>query len=171
MTNRIKMMLDLREGFYVFDEDVNHVFYEMSDELANTMFKSYYKSVDFESDTYEDFQNEISNVFKGLYGEFMPNLSSVIELDDKIIGGLLLCIFKNEPTITYLFTAPEYQRKNIASKLLAATCFKLIQEGFDKLYLYLNLDNIAAYNLFDNFGFNEISNDNSKYINLEDYEW
>lgn len=156
MANRIKMKLDLLESYYEFDENVNHVFYEMTDSIAKTMYEAYFNSVDFESDTEEDFNIEIGNVFKGLYGEFMPNLSSVIEKDDEIIGGLLLCIFKGEPTVTYLFTKPKYQRKNIARKLLSSTCYKLLNEGYKELFLYLTLDNIPAYNLFDKFGFNEI---------------
>lgn len=167
MVDRIKMKLNLADGYYKSNEDVNQVFYEMSDELANTMYKAYSNSVDFEGDTLEDFQDEISNVFKGLYGEFMPNLSSVIEKDDKIIGGLLLCIFKGEPTITYLFTNPDYQRKDVATILLENTCYKLLNEGFEYLYLYLNLNNIPAYNLFDKFGFNEVIYNKKK--NLEDY--
>ena len=169
MSNRIKMKLNLKENFYEQSEDVSPVFYEMSSELAKTMLSAYSNSVDFEGDDLEDFENEISNVFKGLYGEFMPDLSSVIEVGDKISSGLLLCIFKDEPTVTYMFTNPIYQRKGIAEKLLNNTCYKLLEKGYSNLYLYLNLDNIPAYNLFDNFGFNEITEDKKININLEEF--
>ncbi|WP_100065265.1 GNAT family N-acetyltransferase [Miniphocaeibacter massiliensis] len=167
MNNRIKMKLDLTEGFYETYEDIKPVFYEMSDELAKSMLDSYSNSVDFEGDDLEDFENEISNVFKGLYGEFAPNLSSVLEVGDTIVGGLLLCIFKNEPTVTYLFTKPNFQRNGIAAKLLNNTCYKLLEKGYKELFLYLNLENIPAYNLFDSFGFNEIIDKNN--ITMEEF--
>ncbi len=169
MNNRIKMKLDLTESFNEPHEDVKQVFYEMSDELAKSMLEAYVNSADFEGDTLKDFQDEISNVFKGLYGEFMPNLSSALEIGDEIVGCLLLCIFKGEPTITYLFTNPKFQRKGIAVKLLANSSYKLLQEGYGELFLYLNLDNIPAYNLFDTFGFNEIIDPSLTKNNLEDF--
>lgn len=156
MASRIEMKLDLLAAYYEFDEDVSGVFYEMTDSIADSIHEAYCNSVDFESDTVESFKAEIGNVFNGLYGEFKPDLSSVIEMDNEIVGGLLLCIFRGEPTVTYLFTNPKYQRKNFANKLLSSTCYKLLNDGYKELYVYLNLKNIPAYNLFDKFGFNEI---------------
>ena len=168
MANRIEMKLDLVNGIYESYPNVSPVFYEMTEEIAQVMYDSYYGSIEYESETYEDFLDEITFVFKGLYGEFMPNLSSVYEYNNEIIGALLLCIYKDDPMVTYMFTKPGYQRKNIGLRLLSTTCFKLLNEGYKELFLYLNLDNKPAYNLFDKFGFNEYTRKKINYTKLED---
>lgn len=153
---RIKLKLDLTQNTYESFPECTPVFYEMIGELASTMYDAYYFTPDFEGDSLNDFKKEIANVFSGLYGEFMPELSFVIEGEDAINSGLLLCIYKDEPTITYLFTTPMAQRQGLAKNLLATCCARLKQIGFTSLYVYLNLENTPAYNLFELFGFNEV---------------
>lgn len=154
---RIKLKLDLTQSIYEEFPECSPLFYEMTEQIAETMYDAYYFTPDFENDTLKDFKEEVANVFSGLYGEFMPEMSFVVEGEDNIKSGLLLCIYKEEPTITYLFTRPRQQRKGYSSNLLSTCCAKLKQIGFTSLYVYLNLENTPAYNLFEKFGFNEIS--------------
>lgn len=152
----IRMVLDLTQNEFVESSRASHIFFEQLEPVAHCMYCSYQDSPDYEEDSEHDFSDELANVFDGLYGEFLPEHSFIIENDDFVSAGLIVCLFKGEPHITYAFTRPEFQGNGLGTELLSHACFCLKKSGFRHLYLYLNLENRPAYNLYDNFGFEEI---------------
>lgn len=150
----MQLDLDLKE----FDPGplAKPFFYEMINPLADCMYDAYRNSREYENEEPSDFETEISNILKGLYGVYMPEASFVLG-DDPIGGAILICLFKGEPTITYLFVHPDRRRQGMAGMLLDTACHALKKNGYHKLMCYLNLDNPAAYALYDQYGFNEVT--------------
>lgn len=153
----IRMGLDLTQNDFLESSRASHIFFEQLDPIAHSMYCSYQDSPDYEEDSERDFSDELANVFDGLYGEFLPEHSFIIEKDDYVLSGLIVCLFKGEPHITYTFTRPEYREEGLGSELLSHACSRLKQSGYKNLYLYLNLENTPAYNLYDKFGFEEMT--------------
>ncbi|MDO5755776.1 MAG: GNAT family N-acetyltransferase [Tissierellia bacterium] len=157
MISRTLMAMDLKEGQFSKDDQVEPFFYEVLEPLAQCMYRAYLNSPEFEGEKEEDFLEELHQVLRGLYGEFMPKASFVLSDKDKILAAHLVCLYKNVPTTTYLFTDPDYRRQGLATSVLEASCHTLTKESYPKIQVYLNLDNQGAYQLYDSFGFNEQS--------------
>ncbi len=157
LDTRIKMCKEITETRWETDFDVKCIEEDMLDELAEVMAEAYADSVDAEGETAEDYRKDLPLIFRGLYGTFLKEASCVIFEDGRIVSGMFVCDFKGEPTITYHFTLERYRNRSYAQYLVHQAEIALQNMGYECLYLYLNLQNINAYNLYDGMGFNEVT--------------
>ncbi len=123
--------------------------------IAETMYRAYKGGVDDEGETEKDYQQEIALMKDGLYGDWIPQASLVRLEDGEVIAGLFFCDFKGEPTLTYHFSLPEHQQRGHAKGLFHRAETILEKMGYDELYLYLSMENVPAYNMYDSLGFEE----------------
>lgn len=171
MATRVKMRKTIVSTEYEYPVDFTVIEESMKEDLTKAMYASYKSSVDYEGDTMEDFREDIELIFRGLYGKFIQEASNVIREEGEIASGLFVCDFKGEPTVTYHFTVEEHQNKAYAKLLLHKAEEVLHAMGYEHMYLYLNLDNINAYNLYDSMGFDEVPiKSDVEIIEEEDYE-
>lgn len=128
-------------------------------EVAKSMYDAYKNAIEYENDTVEDFLEEITNVENGLYGTYLDKPSLCIKKGEEVLAGLFVTDFKGDATLTYTFTKEEYQNLGMAIDLIKTSENILVKLGYSELYLYLNLANIPAFNLFESLGFEEVSID------------
>lgn len=88
-------------------------------------------------------------------GDHYINLK--IEVDNKVIGFAISRIVLDEATLFNLAIDPAYQGKGYGRQLLTALCNKLIEKKIVTLWLEVRESNRIARNLYENYGFNELS--------------
>lgn len=169
MPTRIKMKKVLEEERFADSKNLCPMSLPDKVDVAGAMYDAYEGTIDYEEDTIDDFCHEILYVYSNLYGEYLPEASFVYMVDGEIAGGIFLCDYRGEPTITYNFTKKKFQRRGIATRLLENVEKALMDLGYNELYLYLSLENTPAYNLYDRFGFSEVPLDNIEPRDLPDF--
>ncbi len=155
MTTKIKLRKELGSNI-IIGQDFVRLSEIDEKEIAELMYNSYLDTVDYENDTKKNFFDEIQNIKGNLYGVFSDEASLGIIKDGKLISGMFIAIFKDSPTITYQFTNPAYRNYGYARKLIEAADNILYKMGYKYMDLYLSLENVPAYNLYDSLSFEEI---------------
>lgn len=91
----------------------------------------------------------------------------VAEIDNEIIGYIVVKVILDEAEILSLATKPSFRRKGVALALLKDTIFKL--KDIAKIcYLEVRISNIEAINLYRKFGFKEYGVRKNYYIAPEE---
>lgn len=122
-------------------------------DIASVMYEAYKDTVDYEDDTIDDLVMDILNIERGLYGKYLPEASFLAIFKQRVIGGIFLCDFKNEATITYNFTQKKYRNMGVSSTLIQLAENVLFDKGYDDIHLYVSLENQSAFNLYQSLGF------------------
>ncbi len=78
----------------------------------------------------------------------------VAEIDNEIIGYIVVKVILDEAEILSLATKPSFRRKGVASALLKDVIFK-IKDIAKICYLEVRISNIETINLYRKFGFKE----------------
>lgn len=156
MSDRIKMMKYITEvknnSLQTLPIDSS-----MTEELAELMLEAYKATPDYEGETFVETVEELDNVFKGYYGTFMEKEShAVVNEEGELLSAIFLCLYKNEPTITYLFTNPSETGKGYAKGLINKSTDSLHDNGYDKIFLYVSTANKPAISLYKTMGFVQI---------------
>lgn len=91
----------------------------------------------------------------------------VAEIDNEIIGYIVVKVILDEAEILSLATKPSFRRKGVALALLKDTIFKL--KDIAKIcYLEVRISNIEAINLYRKLGFKEYGVRKNYYIAPEE---
>ena len=156
MAERVKMVKYLDET-PLNSLDIEPIDRVRADELAEIMLDAYRDTPDYEGEGFVETIEELDNVFAGYYGTFMAK-NSLMGLDDdgRIAAAILLCLYKNEPTITYQFTSKGNMGKGYATALINAASRTLKLDSFDKIFVYVNTSNGPAHKLYRTMGFVQI---------------
>ena len=80
----------------------------------------------------------------------------VAELDERVVGMLVLWMIVDEAHIASLATHPEFRRQGIAKRLLVVALEKAYAEGARSALLEVRAGNEAAQNMYKRFGFEEV---------------
>lgn len=156
MKDRIKMKKNIYESTIEHSELISLIGLAKAEDIAEAMYDAYLDTTDYENDKVEDFLAEIKNFKNGLYGKALETASLCIANSSEILTGLFVADFKGQATLTYSFTKKAYQNQGLAKILINACENELIKLGYKDLYVYINLENIPAFNLFESLGFQEI---------------
>ncbi len=84
--------------------------------------------------------------------------------DNELLGIIAYSVIYERAEINYIFVRSEYRKKSIGSALLNKTVEKSKEAGLDNISLEVEINNIAAINLYKKFGFEEVSR-REKYYN------
>ena len=96
---------------------------------------------------------------RSLHFEVTDNPASrcwVAELDERVVGMLVLWMIVDEAHIASLATHPEFRRQGIAKRLLVVALEKAYAEGARSALLEVRAGNEAAQNMYKRFGFEEV---------------
>ncbi len=156
MSKRIRMCLRLEKTSYSYPKS-----FVLADEvsleaMAEAMMDAYQDSFDYEGETLDDTLVELDHVLSGYYGEFLREASFVMMKGEEVQACVLLCLYRDEPTITYNFTRKNAQRLGYQTLLIGRVAEILFEKGYHSLYLYVNLDNQGAVRLYESLGFVEV---------------
>lgn len=103
--------------------------------------------------------------FENLTDESNSNISLVIDLNDVIVGFIVLWCAIDEGQIDKVAVLPEYRRKGYAKKLLGEAIKLAECNGCTKFELEVRQSNAAAINLYSGMGFNKAAVRKSYYYN------
>jgi ribosomal-protein-alanine N-acetyltransferase len=79
----------------------------------------------------------------------------VAELDEKIVGMIVVWLIVDEAHVATIATHPDFRRKGIARQLLSHALRKLIEQGARSSFLEVRESNLAAQELYRKFGYEE----------------
>jgi GNAT superfamily N-acetyltransferase len=95
---------------------------------------------------------EIEVLFDGEHGPFQPAVSFVAE-DGGLVAAALVTVWKGEPLLAYLYTAPSHAGCGLARRLVEAVMHALGEQGRVQLCLAVTEHNVRARRLYESIGF------------------
>lgn len=160
--SRKKMELSLKTAKRLVD---------FSELIINKFYnKDLYTVIDLFIDAYKDSVDErvgmfgekiahsaIRSILRGNFGIFRPDLSGLIHTDSgELIAAVLISISEECPFIVIIGVKRAIQNNQYGKKLLSWTIKSLITEGFEKLRLWVTIENTTALRIYESMGFEEI---------------
>jgi ribosomal-protein-alanine N-acetyltransferase len=79
----------------------------------------------------------------------------VAELDDKVVGMIVVWLMVDEAHVATLATHPDFRRQGIAKRLLLHALRDLMAEGARSSFLEVRESNLAAQEMYRKFGYRE----------------
>lgn len=156
MSKRIRMCLRLEKTSFTYPKNFVLVDEVSLEAIAEAMMNAYEDSIDYEGESLDETLVELENVVSGYYGEFISEASFVIMEEEQVQACVLICLYRDEPTITYNFTRKSAQRMGYQTLLIGRAAEILYEKGYHSLYLYVNLDNKGAHRLYESLNFKEV---------------
>lgn len=167
MPKRIRMSLRLSPEVFDFPETIIPADSDRLDQIASCFLDAYEGTVDYEGENLQQTKDELRRVYTGYYGQFMEDASFLLFEDDNVQAGLLTCLYRGEPTITYTFTRKSKQRLGYATLLIGLACQVLYKKGYHSLFLYVTIENNDALRLYESLGFEEVPLTTLSEINID----
>ena len=99
---------------------------------------------------------EIQLTLNGEYGTFLPEASFVTDHEDRPVGAALVTLYREDPLLAFLFTAPSHAGRGVGRGLIHAAMHVLAAQGHISLALAVTRRNRRARRLYDHLGFVEL---------------
>ncbi|NVI93103.1 GNAT family N-acetyltransferase [Actinomadura sp. BRA 177] len=99
---------------------------------------------------------EIQLTLNGEYGTFLREASFVADHEDRPIGAALVTLYRDDPLLAFLFTAPSHAGQGLGRALIQATMHALAPHHAT-LSLAVTRRNRRARRLYDHLGFIEVA--------------
>lgn len=100
---------------------------------------------------------ELRLTLAGEYGTFLPDASFVAEPDGRPVAAALVTVYRDEPLLAFLFTAPSHTGRGLGRELILAVMHAVAERGHDTLTLAVTRRNRRARLLYHRLGFVEIA--------------
>jgi ribosomal protein S18 acetylase RimI-like enzyme len=126
-------------------------------ELARIMLDSLKDTCEDKGESLEDIIEEIVEVIGGYFAPFISDASYQLKQNGEIVSAIMISYYEGYPLISEIFTNRKYQGLGMASSLIKKSVNSLVQMGYTILTLNVELENIAAINLYRKIGF-EVEN-------------
>ncbi len=124
--------------------------------LAELLFEAYLGTVDQEEESPAEALVEIRKTLDGVYGDFLPAYSRLVEREGRPVSALLVTRYRNSPFLAFAFTSPAWKRQGLARACLINTLHDLFQAGEESLDLAVTRANIPAVQLYASLGFTRV---------------
>lgn len=167
MPKRIRMSLRLSKTDFEFPDEVIPADLRYLEEIASCALDAYENTIDYEGEDLQQTREEILRVYDGFYGPYMHEASFIYLEEETVYAGLLTCLYRGEPTITYTFTRKSRQRLGYSTTLIGLACQKLYELGYHSLFLYVTVENQGAVRLYESLGFQEVPLTTLSEINVD----
>ncbi|SFN33666.1 GNAT family N-acetyltransferase [Proteiniclasticum ruminis] len=167
MPKRVRMSLRLSKTDYEFPHEILSAERQYLEEIASCALDAYQDTVDYEGEDLAQTIEEVQRVYAGFYGPLMTEASFIYREDETVYAGLLTCLYRGEPTITYTFTRKSRQRMGYATQLIGLACQRLYELGYHSLFLYVTMENVDALRLYESLGFQEVPLTTLSEINID----
>ncbi len=79
----------------------------------------------------------------------------VAEMDEKVVGMIVVWLIVDEAHVATIATHPDFRRQGIAKRLLSHALLRLIEEGARSSFLEVRESNLAAQEMYRKFGYEE----------------
>jgi ribosomal protein S18 acetylase RimI-like enzyme len=123
--------------------------------LGPLLLAAYRGTVDDEGESESDASAEVGHVMDGEYGQFLPDCSFVVVVDEegRPIGASMVTLFESEPVLAYIVVDPAVKRRGVGTSLVAASGNALLSAGYSTMDLFVTEANEPAANLYRKLGF------------------
>ncbi|MEE2907998.1 MAG: GNAT family N-acetyltransferase [Planctomycetota bacterium] len=159
-TSRMRMRLDLTHQAVDSTPSMRPPCPDDVESLAELMLAAYAGGSDVDGDeTIEDARGEIQKTFDGRYGAFMPELSSLVMDERRIVAATLITFFDEHPLVSFTMTHPDWKRRGLGRATICRSINLLLESNWQTLDLVVTRENDPAVNLYKKMGFCEIEND------------
>ncbi len=118
-------------------------------DLAQLMLDAYMGTIDYEGENLQDAVDEIRSF---LDGDPMLEHSIVVEVEGRIVSGILIDNHHEGPLVRSVVTLPDFKGKGLAKAVASRTLVSLAEQGYAKLVLYITEGNLASEALFRSLG-------------------
>jgi ribosomal protein S18 acetylase RimI-like enzyme len=122
-------------------------------ELAVIMLDSLKDTPEDRGETLVDIIKEIDSVIGGSFAPFISAASYQIKQNQEIASAIMINYYEGYPLISEIFTNKKYQNLGMASSLIKKSVNSLFDMGYKNLILNVDIENIAAINLYRKIGF------------------
>lgn len=124
--------------------------------LALLFHEAYRGTPDDEGEGPEEALSEIKATLEGQYGTVLWTACGVIRGGDRLLSACIVTLFMGMPLVTYVVTAPDAQRKGLASRLIRHASAALLTKGYRAVELVVTRGT-QGESLYRRLGFNEVS--------------
>ncbi|MHB8072334.1 GNAT family N-acetyltransferase [Desulfosporosinus fructosivorans] len=122
-------------------------------ELATVMLDSLKDTCEDRGETLGDVIEEIESVIGGSFAPFISEASYRIIQNEETAAAIMISYYEGYPLISEIFTNKKYQNSGMASSLIKKSVNSLLDMGYKDLILNVDIENIAAVNLYRKIGF------------------
>ena len=123
--------------------------------LGELMYRAYLGTIDYEDETVDQSVEEIRKTYRGDYGRFDPEHSSVAERGGLLASATLITRWQDRPFVAFSMTDPRFGRQGLARASLERSMALLRHDGEHELRLVVTLANEPAFNLYESLGFRQ----------------
>ena len=122
-------------------------------ELSTVMLNSLKDTCEDRGETLGDVIEEIESVIGGSFAPFISDASFQIMQNEETASAIMISYYEGYPLISEIFTKKKYQNSGMASFLIKKSVNSLLDMGYKNLILNVDIENIAAVNLYRKIGF------------------
>jgi GNAT superfamily N-acetyltransferase len=120
--------------------------------LGALMLDAYRGTIDYDGESLDDAIAEVASYFDG---ESTPLLDcSVVAFDgEDAVSACLVTLAKDEPMVSYVYTAAAWKERGLASALLQLSLNAVAKSGYPTLSLWVTVGNTPAEHIYTKLGF------------------
>ncbi|MFV2016283.1 MAG: GNAT family N-acetyltransferase, partial [Candidatus Heimdallarchaeota archaeon] len=126
-------------------------------ELADVFIDAYSDSIDEKVGMFDGSiaHSAIRSIMNGEFGEFIPKLSGILYDEDgkRMIGGILITSLEDCPFVVIIGIHRDFQRLSLGRKLMCWSIDKAKQHNYNKMRLWVTIENTNASKLYESLGF------------------
>jgi ribosomal protein S18 acetylase RimI-like enzyme len=149
------MRVELHEQFDTGAQDLRSPTERDVEALGELMYRAYLGTIDYEDETLEQSVEEVRKTYRGDYGRFDSEHSSVAERGGLLASATLITRWQDRPFVAFSMTDPRFSRQGLARASLERSMGLLRQDGERELRLVVTLANEPALNLYESLGFRQ----------------
>jgi GNAT superfamily N-acetyltransferase len=133
---------------------------KVQQELAEVFIDAYSGSVDEKVGMFDRSiaHSAIISIMNGEFGKFMPELSGLLYNEDGgiLIGGILMTALEGCPFVVIIGIHRDFQQTSMGRRLMCWSIDKAKKYKYNKMRLWVTVENKVASNLYDSLGFKEV---------------
>ncbi len=161
--SRKKMELDLDQVSNTLDYQdliIKPYHEKIQQDLAEVFIDAYSGSVDEKVGMFDRSiaHSAVRSIMNGEFGEFIPELSGLLYNEDKgiLIGGILMTALENCPFVVIIGIHRSFQQTTMGRRLMCWSIDKAIEYKYNKMRLWVTVENKVASDLYKSLGFKEV---------------
>lgn len=126
--------------------------------LAGLMLESYYGTIDYDGEAFEDALAEIESYYSGIANQRWFKDSWLAFIKNELVSACLVGFWqqRNAPLISYIMTAPRWKGKRLATAALLRSLQNLANGKNREVRAVITEGNVPSEKIFTRIGFKRL---------------